>query len=432
MMIHTINMPALSPTMETGKLEKWMVKKGDSFRPGDVLCEIETDKAIMEVEAVDEGFVHELLIPEKTENIKVNSPILTFTTDDDKLSHDTPQIYPEEVEKESPDNRQISNRNFTDNKKHQLAKNRDYTFSSPLARRIAQEHGADLSSIVGSGPHGRIIKKDVELFLEQNSKENLSSIVKYPDTIETNASAESDITQLFAKDSYESIPHNNMRKTIASRLQHAKQTIPHFYVSIDCNIDNLLSLRAQMNAQINVNKETSFNKISVNDVVLKAFALAMVRVPEANVSWTSTAMLHHKNVDISVAVSIPDGIITPIIRKVDQKSILDISSEVKILIQKAKKRNLKPEEYQGGTTSVSNMGMFGIKNFCAIVNPPQSTMLAVGAGEKKPIFQDGQIKIATIMNVTLSADHRSVDGAMASKLLSIFKEYVENPIWMLM
>ncbi|AHA27688.1 pyruvate dehydrogenase complex dihydrolipoamide acetyltransferase [Candidatus Liberibacter americanus] len=432
-MKHTINMPALSPTMEEGKLERWSVKKGDCFKPGDIICEVETDKAIMDVEAVDEGCVHEILVPEKTEHIKVNTPILTFISDGDITSSSltTPKV--DHIESKSESFTSTANSNISNIKKAEdkIVQHVNHINSSPLARRLASEYEIDLASISGSGPNGRIIKKDIERFIENSFPNKYLSGMTNPDVKEAEISSD-DINHLFAKDSYEINYHNNMRKTIANRLLQSKQNIPHFYVSIDCNIDDLLRLREQMNAKDKVDNEENYNKISVNDMILKALSLAMIQVPEANVSWTNNYMIHHKNVDISFAISIPEGIVTPIIRKVEQKSIFEISSEAKELIQRAKQRKLKPEEYQGGTTTVSNMGMFGIKNFSAIVNPPQSTILAVGAGTKKPIIQDDKIKIATIMNVNLSADHRSIDGAIASKLLSVFKKYIENPVWMLM
>ncbi|AKK19928.1 2-oxo acid dehydrogenase subunit E2 [Candidatus Liberibacter africanus] len=421
-MIHTITMPSLSPTMKTGSIKKWKIKKGDKIFPGDILCEIETDKAIMEFESVDEGAVHEIIALEGTENIPVNSPILSIVMD--YAPPPTPaKDNPVEVEKGFSDIPLIS---LEKQKSHR----KNSPISSPLARRLAKEHGIDLSSLSGSGPHGRIIKDDVKSFIAQKTNVN-----KFPSTQNfesINTSVDDDIIKIFAEGSYEVIPHDNMRKTIAYRLQQSKQTIPHFYVSIDCNIDNLLSLREQMNLIIQANTKDTPNKISVNDVIIKAFALAMTKVPEANVSWTTNALIQHKNIDISVAVSIPGGIVTPIVRQVDQKSISSISLEVKELIQRAKQRKLKPSEYQGGTTSISNMGMLGVNSFCAVINPPQSTILAIGAGEKKVVFKNGEIKVATIMNATLSADHRSIDGAIASKLLAKFKEYIENPVWMLM
>lgn len=423
MMIHTITMPSLSPTMTEGKLAKWIKQEGDKISPGDILCEIETDKAIMEFESVDEGIIDEILVPAGTENIAVNSPILNILMDSTEIPPSPPLSKENivEVREEHSHSSPVVVR-----EKH--SKNRP--IASPLARRLAGEHGIDLSSLSGSGPHGRIVKSDIETLI--STKTNVKDYSTIQSFGLVDESIDANILNLFAKDSYEVIPHDNIRKTIACRLQQSKKTIPHFYVSIDCNIDNLLSLREQMNRTLQFHREEISNKISVNDIILKAFALAMIQVPEANVSWTTNAMIRHKHIDISVAVSIPGGIVTPIIRQADQKSILDISLEVKQLAQRAKQRKLKPEEYQGGTTSISNMGMLGINSFCAVINPPQSTILAIGAGEKKVVFQNEEIKVATIMNATLSADHRSVDGAIASKLLAKFKEYIENPVWMLM
>ncbi|WP_333947452.1 pyruvate dehydrogenase complex dihydrolipoamide acetyltransferase [Candidatus Liberibacter brunswickensis] len=418
-MIHTITMPSLSPTMKTGTLKKWMIKKGDKISPGDILCEIETDKAIMEFESIEEGLVHEILVLEGTENVKVNSPLLNILMESEEITHST--IAKENlVEKK----KESSDTNLTIPLEENKGRSKGRLISSPLARRLAKEHGIDLLSLSGSGPHGRIVKNDIEAIILK--KENIKSSPITQSFKQVNGNIDDEIIKLFVEGSYDIVPHDNMRKTIAYRLQQSKQTIPHFYVSIDCNIDNLLSLREQINTVI------QSNKVSVNDVILKAFALAMIKVPEANVSWTENALIYHKNVDISIAVSIPGGIVTPIVRKVDQKNIVSISIEVKELIQRAKQRKLKPEEYQGGTTSVSNMGMLGISNFCAVINPPQSTILAIGAGEKQVVFQNGETKVATMMNATISADHRSIDGAIASKLLSKFKEYIENPVWMLM
>nr|MBA2917420.1 pyruvate dehydrogenase complex dihydrolipoamide acetyltransferase [Candidatus Liberibacter asiaticus] len=401
MMIHTITMPSLSPTMTEGKLAKWIKQEGDKISPGDILCEIETDKAIMEFESVDEGIIDEILVPAGTENIAVNSPILNILMDSTEIPPSPPLSKENivEVREEHSHSSPVVVR-----EKH--SKNRP--IASPLARRLAGEHGIDLSSLSGSGPHGRIVKSDIETLI--STKTNVKDYSTIQSFGLVDESIDANILNLFAKDSYEVIPHDNIRKTIACRLQQSKQTIPHFYVSIDCNIDNLLSLREQMNRTLQFHREEISNKISVNDIILKAFALAMIQVPEANVSWTTNAMIRHKHIDISVAVSIPGGIVTPIIRQADQKSILDISLEVKQLAQRAKQRKLKPEEYQGGTTSISNMGMLGINSFCAVINPPQSTILAIGAGEKKVVFQNEEIKVATIMNATLSADHRSVDG----------------------
>ncbi|MBA5723802.1 pyruvate dehydrogenase complex dihydrolipoamide acetyltransferase [Candidatus Liberibacter sp.] len=441
-MINTITMPALSPTMKEGKLAKWMVKKGDAVSPGDVICEIETDKALMEVEAVDEGIVQEILIPEGSENVKVNSAILSLSTDcDEPATFPTKlpasSVQPDQNISDQPPKNPIRSPIYSKEQKNQSPRDGNLRLISPLARRLAQENGINISSISGSGPHGRIIKRDIDKFLLQSSTE--FSPQHFPTqslatTDDTSSASDADTLRMFAKDSYESMPHDSMRKTIARRLQDSKRFIPHFYVSIDCNIDNLLSLRTQTNTAMQSCKETkdTINKISVNDLVLKAFALAMAQVPDANVSWTETSLLRHRHVDISVAVSVPGGIVTPIIRKADQKSVFDISSEMKNLSQRAKQRKLKPEEYLGGTTSVSNMGMLGVKSFCAVINPPQSTILAVGAGEQRPIIQAGAIKIATLMTVTLSADHRSVDGAVASELLSAFKEYIENPVRILL
>ncbi|OJF93132.1 branched-chain alpha-keto acid dehydrogenase subunit E2, partial [Rhizobium sp. 58] len=309
------------------------------------------------------------------------------------------------------------------------------TFSSPLARRLAKEAGIDLAAVSGTGPHGRVVKKDIESAVAGGGAKpaaaTSASTAAAPAPAMPKGASEEAVLKNFADGSYELVPHDGMRKTIAKRLQESKQTIPHFYVSVDCELDALLALRAQVNASAPEKDGKPAYKISVNDMVIKALALALRDVPDANVSWTDTNMVKHKHADVGVAVSIPGGLITPIIRSAETKSLSAISNEMKDLGARAKSRKLKPEEYQGGTTAVSNMGMMGVKNFAAVVNPPHATILAIGAGEERVVVKKGQMVVANVMTVTLSTDHRAVDGALGAELLGAFKRYIENPMGML-
>jgi pyruvate dehydrogenase E2 component (dihydrolipoamide acetyltransferase) len=311
------------------------------------------------------------------------------------------------------------------------------TFASPLARRIAREAGVDVSAVAGTGPHGRVVKADVDAAISSGSAKAPAARAAPAGAPAAAPKAMSDeqVLKLFAEDSYELVPHDNMRKTIARRLVEATTTIPHFYLTLDCELDALLALRTQINAAAPMKKtekgEAPAYKLSVNDMVIKAMAMALMAVPDANASWTESAMVKHKHADVGVAVSIPGGLITPIIRRADEKTLSVISNEMKDLASRARSRKLKPEEYQGGTTAVSNLGMFGIKDFAAVINPPHATILAVGAGEERAVVKNGEIKIATIMSVTLSTDHRAVDGALGAELLVAFKRMIENPMGML-
>jgi pyruvate dehydrogenase E2 component (dihydrolipoamide acetyltransferase) len=314
-------------------------------------------------------------------------------------------------------------------------------FASPLARRIAKDAGVDVAGISGSGPHGRVVKADVEAAIAGGGAKAAPAGKAAPAPAAAPAApapkpmSDDAVLKLFESGSYELIPHDNMRKTIARRLVEAKSTIPHFYLTVDCELDALLALRTQLNAAAPTRKtekgEAPSYKLSVNDMVIKAMALALVAVPDANVSWTEQAMVRHRHADVGVAVSIPGGLITPIIRKADQKGLSTISNEMKDMAGRARSRKLKPEEYQGGTTAVSNLGMFGVKDFAAVINPPHATILAVGAGEQRAVVKDGEIKIATVMSVTLSTDHRAVDGALGAELLAAFRRLIENPMAML-
>lgn len=427
-----ITMPALSPTMEEGTLSSWLVKVGDQIGPGDVIAEIETDKATMEVEAVDEGEVLELLVEAGTEGVKVNSVIAVISGEEIGASA-APAAPAPEAKAEAPAPASpapaspVAAPAKTDGTR---------VFASPLARRIAKDAGLDVSAVSGSGPKGRIIKRDVESAIANGvtaapQAAAASPAASAPAASKPQSTSDAQVLKLFDDDSYELVKHDGMRKTIASRLQESKQNVPHFYVTADCEIDALLALRSQVNKTAPVKDDKPAFKVSVNDMVIKAMALALRDVPEANVSWTADNMVKHKHVDVGVAVSIDGGLITPIVRKAEEKTVSTISKEMKDLAGRARDKKLKPSEYQGGTTAVSNLGMFGVKNFSAIVNPPHSTILAVGAGEKRAVVKDGELAIATVMSVTLSTDHRSVDGALGGELMAAFKRHVENPLGML-
>lgn len=435
-----ITMPALSPTMEEGNLAKWLVKEGDKVKSGDVIAEIETDKATMEVEAVDEGVVAKIVVPAGTEAVKVNAIIAILAEDGEDVSAAASsgaaapkaEAAPAAAKAEVP----VAEKPVEAPKAEAapVAMSGERVFSSPLARRVAKEAGVDISKVSGSGPKGRVIKSDVEKAAAGGSAKPATAASQGPAAPAPSLAkgmSEDAVLKLFEQGSYELVPHDGMRKTIAKRLQESKQTIPHFYVSVDCELDALLALRSQLNAAAPEKDGKPVYKLSVNDMVIKALALALRDVPDANVSWTDSAMVKHKHSDVGVAVSIPGGLITPIIRKAETKSLSTISNEMKDYGKRAKERKLKPEEYQGGTTAVSNMGMMGVKNFAAVVNPPHATILAVGAGEERVVVKKGEMKIANVMTVTLSTDHRAVDGALGAELLGAFKRYIENPMGML-
>lgn len=451
-----ITMPALSPTMEEGKLAKWLVKEGDQVRSGDIIAEIETDKATMEVEAVDEGTVAKIVVPEGTEGVKVNAVIAILSAEGEDASAATAEA-PKAAEAAAPVATEVKSPagdkpaaapaqaapapaavSAVSATPASSGADGRRVFSSPLARRIAKEAGLDIAQIQGSGPQGRVIKADVEKAIASGTGKAAPAAAvggatagASPAAAAPKGMSDEAVLKLFEEGSYELVPHDGMRKTIARRLTESKQTIPHFYVSVDCELDALLSLRAQLNDAAPRKDDRPAYKISVNDMVIKAFALALRDVPDANVSWTENAMVKHKHSDVGVAVAIPGGLITPIIRKAELKTLSVISTEMKDLGKRAKERKLKPEEYQGGTTSVSNMGMMGVKNFAAVINPPHATILAVGAGEERVIVKNKQMVIANMMTVTLSTDHRCVDGALGAELLAAFKRYIENPIAML-
>ena len=402
-----ILMPALSPTMTEGNLAKWLKKEGDKVKPGDVLAEIETDKATMEVEAVDEGILAKIFVVGGSQNVPVNNLIALLLEEGE--SADVIASY---VPKASPAKQPLAPTipialAVTQATIPNIGNNDIRIKASPLAKRIAENEKIDLATVNGTGPYGRIVKDDV-----LNAR---------------NASTSKGLVRRNPKE-YITLPNNNIRRVIAKRLLESKQNIPHFYLSIECNIDKLLYLREEMNMVVADKPEL---KISINDWVIKAAAMALVEVPEANASWTEEAILQYNNVDISIAVAIDGGLITPIIRNADHKNITNISSEMKSLAKKARENTLKPEEFQGGGFSISNLGMYGIKTFQAIVNPPQSSIMAIGASNKRPIIINDQVTIATIMDVSLSCDHRVVDGAVGAKFLTSFKKFIEHPIRML-
>jgi pyruvate dehydrogenase E2 component (dihydrolipoamide acetyltransferase) len=443
-----ILMPALSPTMEKGNLAKWLKKEGDKVKSGDVIAEIETDKATMEVEAVDEGTIAKILVPEGTADVPVNDVIAIMAGDGEDVkaaassggaaapkpaaapapaapapaAAAAPAAAPAATAPPPPAAAPAP---------AAQANGHGRIFSSPLARRLAKDAGIDLARINGTGPHGRVIARDVE---GAKSGKGLKAPAAAPGAAPAIAPAMSDqqILALFEPGSYEIVPHDGMRRTIAQRLTAATQSIPTFYLTIDCDIGKLLDAREQINAAAPKDKEKKpLYKLSVNDFVIKALAVALQQVPNCNVSWTDVGMVKHKHSDVGVAVAMPGGLITPIIRNAESKSLSTISNEMKDLAARARTRKLKPQEYQGGTSSVSNLGMFGISHFTAVINPPQSTILAVGASEERAVVRNGKIEAAHIMSATLSCDHRAIDGALGAELIGAFRRLIENPVMMM-
>ncbi len=459
-----ILMPALSPTMERGNLAKWLKKEGDAIKAGDVIAEIETDKATMEVEAVDEGTLAKIVVAEGTADVAVNDVIGLIAAEGEDVTavadagpgaggkaaerkqaagppaapqgpqyERTPAMVPA-----SPPNGAAG----TAATAPPPAAGR--VLASPLARRIAKDGGIEMAALKGSGPHGRVVERDVRAAMAAGGARQAPTpsapaqpagpSVPQPVAVPAKLPGASDETtrKLFQPGSFTEVPHDSMRKTIARRLVEAKTTIPHFYLTLDCALDPLMGLREQVNAASPKDKDGKpVFRVSVNDFIIKALALALRRVPDANVTWTEGAMLKHTRSDVGVAVSIPGGLITPVVRGADTKTLSAISADMKDLAARARARKLKPHEYEGGTTAVSNLGMFGIKNFSAVINPPHATILAVGAGEKRVVVKDGAPAVATLMSVTLSTDHRAVDGALGAELLSAFKTLIEHPVAML-
>lgn len=414
-------MPALSPTMTEGNLAKWLVKEGDTVEAGDVIAEIETDKATMEVEAVDEGTIGKILISGGTEGVAVNTPIAVLL-EEGESANDIGDVSAE-APKAAPKKAEAAPKADTPKAAAQPApvapqSNGSRVFASPLAKRIAADKGVDLSSIQGSGPRGRIVKADVEG--AKGGTGGVSMSVTAADVPQ----GDEQINEFGMI--YTAVPNNNIKKITAKRLLESKTTVPHFYLTVEFQIDALLAARKQINDQAN-----GEYKLSVNDFIVKACANALQAYPAANTQWTDAAVLQFKHSDISVAVATPNGLITPIVKKAETKGLRQISAEVKELAGKARDGKLKPEEFQGGTFSVSNLGMYGIDEFTAIINPPQSCILAVGAGKQKPYVVNGEVKIGNFMTCTLSTDHRTVDGAVGAEFLQILRQYIENPVSML-
>jgi pyruvate dehydrogenase E2 component (dihydrolipoamide acetyltransferase) len=429
-------MPALSPTMTEGKLARWLKKEGDAVKSGQVLCEIETDKATMEVEAVDEGTLGRILVPAGTEGVKVNAPIAVILEDGESAAAPAPAAAPAATAAPVaaptpavPAAAPIAAAQAGDASR---------LFVSPLARRMAEQAGLDLAAIRGSGPNGRVVKADIDAALAAGGAGRkpaaaapvpAPAAAPMPPPAPTPAPTPS--AALAGIGPHKLVPLSTMRRVIARRLTESKQLVPHFYLSVDCEIDNLLAGRASLNAR-SPEKGPGAYKLSVNDFVIKAVAVALRQVPAANASYSDDGILIWDNVDVSVAVAIPGGLITPIVRNADAKGLVRISAEMKDLAARAKDGKLKPEEFQGGTFSISNLGMFGIKDFAAVINPPQGAILAVGAGEQRPVVKNGALAVATVMTCTLSVDHRVVDGAVGAEFLAAFKRIVEDPLAMLL
>ncbi|NNE42482.1 MAG: pyruvate dehydrogenase complex dihydrolipoamide acetyltransferase [Marinicaulis sp.] len=442
-----ILMPALSPTMEEGTLAKWNVKEGDTVESGDVIAEIETDKATMEVEAVDEGVVGKIIIDAGTENVKVNAPIAVLLEDGESAGDidlsalggggsngasapppagELSAKQTEGAENKTPPPSTASTPPPRVGEEKRSAKTNGRILASPLARRIAEQKGVDLSAVNGSGPNGRIVKRDVEN-LEAGAAVPVAAQAK-----EFVAAPASVDARLYPPESYEAIKVDGMRKVIAKRLtQSFNNEVPHFPLNVDIELDHLLEVRARINSTSPKEGDAAF-KLSVNDFIIKASAMALKAVPAANATYTDEAILMHKHADIGVAVAIDGGLITPIVWKAEEKGLKTISAEVKDMASRAKERKLKPQEYQGGTFSVSNLGMFGIKSFASIVNQPHGAIMSVGAGEQRVVAKDGKMEIATVMTVTLTCDHRVVDGAVGAEFLSAFKKFIEDPMAMLL
>ena len=439
-----ILMPALSPTMTEGNLAKWLVKQGDKVESGDVIAEIETDKATMEVEAVDEGIIAKILISEGTEGVPVNDVIAVLLEDGESESDldgfdvsggiTAPEASPQ-TSSAAPAQQEAISELAPVSAASATQSNGSRIIASPLAKRIAEQNGVDLAQISGTGPNGRIVKADVE----GRSATAAPAQTAAPATaapapavsVATTAPASSgpdakQLADMYGME-YEELPNNNMRKVVAKRLLESKVTVPHFYLTVEMQLDKLLAVRKQMNEEA-----AGAFKLSVNDFFIKSCANALAAYPAANTSWTDSAILQYKHADISVAVATPNGLITPIIKKAEQKGLRSISAEIKDLAARAREGKLKPEEFQGGTFSLSNLGMFGVQDFGAIINPPQSCILAVGAGEQKPYVKDGAVAIGTFVRCTLSVDHRSVDGAVGAEYLQVLKGYIENPMSMLL
>jgi pyruvate dehydrogenase E2 component (dihydrolipoamide acetyltransferase) len=435
-----ILMPALSPTMEEGTLAKWLVKEGDTVSSGDVMCEIETDKATMEFEAVDEGVIGKILVSEGTEGVKVNAPIAVLLEEGESA---------DDIGKASttaaPASSTVAPADASDKTAPAKGYGRGETdatpapaaptgadgsriFASPLARRIAAQKGLDLAEIKGSGPHGRIVKADVEGVSKSDAPKAAETPAAAPPKAAPAGPSGDAVAKMYEGREYEEITLNGMRKTIAARLTEAKQTVPHFYLRRDIELDALMAFRAQLNKQL----EPRGVKLSVNDFIIKACALALQQVPDANAVWAGDKVFKLKPSDVAVAVAIEGGLFTPVLQDAEMKSLSALSAEMKDLASRARDRKLAPHEYQGGSFAISNLGMFGIDNFDAVINPPHGAILAVGAGVKKPVVKkDGELGVATVMSVTLSVDHRVIDGALGAELLNAIKDNLEAPMTLL-
>jgi pyruvate dehydrogenase E2 component (dihydrolipoamide acetyltransferase) len=462
-----ILMPALSPTMEKGNLAKWLKKEGDAVKTGDVIAEIETDKATMEYEAIDDGTLAKIVVPEGTHDVPVNQLIAVLAEEGEDLkaaaasaakaapaaapsaAPAVPKPAPSAASQAAPSDALTKETksppaapsapaaHVRGEQPHTDGHGANRVFSSPLARRLAKEAGLDLGQVLASGPHGRVIARDVTAAKEGRGLR--AAAAAGPAATAAGAApmiapamSDQQIRALYEDGSYDVIPHDGMRRTIAQRLTASAQTVPHFYLTVDCDIGKLLDAREEINAAAPKGEGGKpAYKLSVNDFVIKALALALQRVPNANVSWTEGGLLKHKHSDIGVAVAMPNGLITPIIRNAETKSLSAISNEMRDFAVRARDRKLKPQEYQGGTTAVSNLGMYGIKDFTAVINPPHATILAVGAGEERAVVRGGKIEAAHIMSVTMSCDHRAVDGALGAVLIGAFKSLIENPVMML-
>ncbi len=430
-----ILMPALSPTMTEGNIAKWHKQEGDEVASGDLLAEIETDKATMELEAVEEGILGKIIAAEGSENIAVNTPIAVMLEEGEDASAAeaaasvAPAVEPAPAPTAAPEPASTPEAEPAPAPQPAPAapkSNGARVFVSPLAKRIAADAGIDIGAISGSGPHGRVVKRDVDAAIAGGVAAPAAAPSAAPPAPAAPAPAQLPVVA----GGYTEVPHTNMRKVIARRLQESKQTVPHFYVTMECEIDKLLAMRKDLNARAEATGEDY--KISVNDFIIRAAAFAMKKVPDVNASWTDEAMLLYNDIDISVAVAIDGGLITPIVRNADQKGLAVISNEMKDLAARAREGKLSPDEFQGGGFTISNLGMYGVKEFAAIINPPQSCILAVGAGEQRPVVRDGALTTAIMMSVTLSTDHRVVDGALGAEWLQAFKVLIEDPLAMLL
>jgi pyruvate dehydrogenase E2 component (dihydrolipoamide acetyltransferase) len=465
-----ILMPALSPTMDVGKLAKWHVHEGDKVHAGDVIAEIETDKATMEVEAIDDGTIGKILVAEGAENVPVNQPIAVLLEEGEgtaateapaqdsvpaapggaqELAHDiSPELVMNRIAEQIRANGH-GNGHANGHVKGQAK----HVFASPLARRLAREHGIDLAALTGSGPHGRIVKADVEhaeaeapapkphaaefaevteeVLPPHRGEPHRGEIVTAPRPAPPRDLSDRQVLALYEPGTYEIVPHDTMRRFIAERLTLSKRTIPHFYLAIDCDLEALLAARARLNGMAPHDGPRSF-ELSLNDFIVKAMAMALQSVPAANATWTEAGILRHRASDIAVAVALEGGgLHTPVIRSAEVKSLSEISNEMRDLAARARTKRLAPHEYQGGSTTISNLGMYGIDRFDAVINPPQASIMAVGRAEKRPVVKDDALKIATMMSVTLSVDHRVIDGALGAELLAAFKAFIEDPVTML-